>query len=188
MRAHSYTAHRLVFTGLFGAAVAGFILASAGPNSSYASGSARTDLVARGEYLTTTSLCSDCHTPGHLLGRPDESRYLAGTDVGFEIPGLGYFYGPNLTPDPDTGLGNWSEEEIVTALRTGVRPDGRVLAPIMPWMAFASLTDEDAYAIAAYLKSLPPYRYEAEPPPTGTDRTPPAPYMSVVFPGENDPQ
>jgi mono/diheme cytochrome c family protein len=109
----------------------------------------------RGQYLVTIMGCTDCHTPGHFLGQPDMARFLGGSDVGFEIPGLGTFLGPNLTPDP-TGLGAWSEAEIVTALRTGVRPDGSHLAPAMPWMGYAALTDADAQAIASYLKSLPP--------------------------------
>ena len=110
--------------------------------------------VARGRYLVAVAGCCDCHTPGHFLGKPDATRLLGGSDVGFEIPGLGSFYGPNLTPDP-TGLWQWSEAEIVTAIRTGQRPDGRMLAPAMPWMNLASLTDADAFAVAAYLKSLP---------------------------------
>lgn len=109
----------------------------------------------RGQYLVTVMGCTDCHTPGHFLGQPDMARFLGGSDVGFEIPGLGIFHGPNLTPDP-TGLGTWTEDEIVTAIRTGTRPDGRHLAPAMPWMSYATLTDEDALAIAAYLKTLPP--------------------------------
>ncbi len=68
---------------------------------------------------------------------------LGGSEVGFEIPGLGVFHGPNLTPDMETGLGSWTEEQIVTAFTTGMRPDGRKLAPIMPWQAFANLTPED---------------------------------------------
>jgi mono/diheme cytochrome c family protein len=111
--------------------------------------------VERGEYLVTIMGCTDCHTPGHFLGQPDISRFLSGSDVGFEIPGLGTFVGPNLTPDP-TGLGAWTEEEIAAALRTGLRPDGSQLAPAMPWMNYAALTDDDALAIAAYLKTLPP--------------------------------
>ena len=113
----------------------------------------------RGQYLVTIMGCTDCHTPGHFLGQPDLSRFLGGSDVGFEIPGLGTFHGPNLTPDP-TGLGSWSDEDIVTAIRTGVRPDGSQLAPAMPWMGYAALTDADAQAIAAYLKSLPPVANE----------------------------
>ena len=66
------------------------------------------------------------------------------------------FHGPNLTPDKETGLGHWSADDIVRAMQTGARPDGRVLAPIMPWHAFAQLTGDDAQAVAAFLKSLPP--------------------------------
>lgn len=108
----------------------------------------------RGQYLVAIMGCTDCHTPGHFLGQPDMTRFLGGSDVGFEIPGLGVFHGPNLTPD-ETGLGRWSEAEIVTAIRTGVRPDGSQLAPAMPWMNYAALTDADAMAIASYLKTLP---------------------------------
>ena len=112
--------------------------------------------IKRGEYLVTFGGCNDCHTPGHFFGRPDLSRFLGGSDVGFEIPGQGVFFGPNLTPDKQTGLGNWSPDEIVTAMQTGVRPDGRELAPIMPWHAFAKLTPDDANAIVAFIRSLKP--------------------------------
>ncbi|MBL9011720.1 MAG: c-type cytochrome [Alphaproteobacteria bacterium] len=138
--------------------------------------------IARGKYLVGIMDCSACHTPGTFLGKPDFSRYLGGSDVGFAIPGLGYFWGANLTPDEVTGLGTWSQAEIVTALRTGERPDGRVLAPAMPWMSYAALTDEDAYAVAAFLKSLPPLRNDAEVAPVGWNETPSAPYQPVVFP------
>ena len=112
--------------------------------------------IDRGKYLVTLGGCTDCHTPGHFFGKPDMSRFLGGSEVGFEIPGHGVFHGPNLTPDPETGLGNWSINQIITAFQTGKRPDGRELAPIMPWRAFANLTKDDATAIAVFLKSLPP--------------------------------
>ena len=112
--------------------------------------------VDRGKYLVTLGGCFDCHTPGYFFGKPDMTRYLGGSDVGFDIPGLGVFVGPNLTPDKETGLGNWTNEQIVTALKTGKRPDRRELAPVMPWRAFANLTEADAHAIAVFLKSLPP--------------------------------
>jgi len=110
--------------------------------------------LARGRYLVAISGCADCHTPGTLWGAPDTTRSLSGSEMGWVGP-WGVAYAANLTPD-STGLGAWSEEQIVTAIRTGNRPDGRQLAPIMPWMNLAHLTDEDAHAIAAYLKSLPP--------------------------------
>src|SRR5262249_408498 len=59
---------------------------------------------------------TDCHTPGHLLGKPDMSRFLGGSDVGLEVPGLGVFVAPNLTPDKVTGLGNWTKDQIATAI------------------------------------------------------------------------
>ena len=85
----------------------------------------------RGKYLVSILPCTDCHTPGTFLGRPDTKRYLGGSEVGFEVPGLGIFYGPNLTPDDETGLGKWTKEQIATAIITGKRPDGRILAPPM---------------------------------------------------------
>lgn len=133
------------------AMVAGVAAALAPP----AHGAGTDSLVARGKYLVTIGGCSDCHTPGTFLGKPDMSRYLGGSDVGFALP-QGVFVGRNLTPDKATGLGTWTRRQIVTALTTGVRPDGRVLAPIMPWRAFSHLTPRDALAIATYLKSLPP--------------------------------
>src|SRR5215831_9566852 len=97
--------------------------------------SAESRQVARGKYLVQLAGCTDCHTPGHLLGKPDMSRFLGGSDVGLEVPGQGVFVAPNLTPDNETGLGSWTKDQITTAIQTGVRPDGRVLAPIMPWRA-----------------------------------------------------
>jgi mono/diheme cytochrome c family protein len=113
----------------------------------------------RGKYLVTFGGCNDCHTPGYFFGKPDMAQFLGGSDVAFEIPGLGAFAGRNITPDDDTGIGKWTSEQIVTALQTGQRPDGRILAPIMPWHAFANLTKEDATAIAAFLASVPPVKH-----------------------------
>ncbi|HUN51134.1 MAG TPA: cytochrome c, partial [Candidatus Sulfotelmatobacter sp.] len=116
--------------------------------------------VERGRYLVMLGGCVDCHTPGYFLGKPDMAHQLSGSDVGFAMPGLGVFVGANLTPDKKTGIGTWTRQQIVTALTTGVRPDKRVLAPIMPWRAFAGLSKADAFAIAAYLKSLPPVSHK----------------------------
>jgi mono/diheme cytochrome c family protein len=112
--------------------------------------------IARGKYLVTLGGCNDCHTPGYFLGKPDMSRFLGGSDVGFEIPDQGVFVGSNITPDKKTGIGSWTPEQIVKAIQAGERPDGRILAPIMPWHAFATLTRDDARAIAAFLQSLNP--------------------------------
>lgn len=116
--------------------------------------------ITRGEYLVTIAGCNDCHTPGYFFGKPDRSRFLGGSDVGFEIPGSGVFVGRNITPDKESGIGSWSQEQIVKAIQTGERPDGRMLAPIMPWHAFAHLTADDAMAIAAFLQSVKPVSHQ----------------------------
>ena len=74
--------------------------------------------ITRGKYLVTLGGCNDCHTPGYFRGNPDMSRFLGGSDVGFEIPGQGVFVGPNITPDRKTGIGSWTPEQIVKALLT----------------------------------------------------------------------
>lgn len=116
---------------------------------------ARDAQVERGRYLTQLGGCNDCHTPGTLFGSPDFDRQLSGSELGWMGP-WGVTFARNLTPDVETGLGQWSEKDIVNALRTGMRPDGSVLQPPMPWQNMVTMTDADAFAIAAYLKSLKP--------------------------------
>jgi mono/diheme cytochrome c family protein len=137
--------------------------------------------VARGQYLTSIMDCAGCHTPGSLSGRPDPDRWLGGSDVGFALPDGAVVYPKNLTPDPETGLGRWTEEEIARAVRQGQSRDGRVLIPVMPWPSYSVLTEADARAIAAYLKSVPPVRF-AVPRDTRAGERPSAPYMSVITP------
>jgi mono/diheme cytochrome c family protein len=134
--------------------------------------------IERGKYLVLIGGCSDCHTPGNFLGHPDMTRFLGGSDVGFGIPGLGVFVGPNLTSDKQTGLGNWTAEQIVTAITTGERPDHRILAPSMPWRGLSHLTSSDALAIATFLKSLPPVSNKV-PGPFGPNEEPTVFVMSV---------
>ena len=139
-------------------------------------------VVARGKYLVTIASCHDCHTPGYFLGKPDMARYLGGSDVGFELPGLGVFHGPNLTPDKATGLGNWTDAQIVTAIQQGKRPDDRTLAPIMPSHAFATFTKPDMASIVAFLRSLPPVSHKV-PGPFGPTEPATSFVMKIVPPG-----
>jgi mono/diheme cytochrome c family protein len=83
------------------------------------------------------------------------TRLLAGSDIEIDVPGLGAFVPPNLTPDKATGLGTWTPDQVAAAITTGVRPDGRILSPAMPWSDFSHLTKADAQAIAAYLRTIP---------------------------------
>jgi mono/diheme cytochrome c family protein len=137
--------------------------------------------IDRGQYLVTISGCSDCHTPGALIGSPDKGRLFGGADVGFGIPGVGVFVGPNLTPDKETGLGNWTDAQIIAAMTTGKRPDGRMLSGVMPFEALSHLAPADAQAIVAYLRSLPPIS-NAVPGPLGPQDKPNF-LVSVIVPG-----
>ena len=153
---------------------------------------AKSDPVVRGRYLVTIMSCNDCHTPGYFYGAPDTTRLLSGSDLGWVGP-WGVVHARNLTPDSATGIGTWTSEQIVHALRSGNTPDGSQLAPIMPWMNYASILDQDdAMAIAAYLKSLPPVTHknlDRIPPdqkPTGAlVRFPPPPAWDVPPPVAN---
>jgi mono/diheme cytochrome c family protein len=138
--------------------------------------------IERGKYLVTITGCGTCHTPGSLLGKPDLNRTLAGSEVGFGIPGLGVFVGGNLTPDKETGLGDWTTEQIIAAITKGDTPNGRKLFPVMPWPDLANLSPDDAQAMAAYLKSLPPVK-NAVPGPFGPKDVP-STFVSVVIPGD----
>ena len=134
--------------------------------------------IERGEYLTTIMGCNDCHTPGTFYGAPDFERKLAGSELGWVGP-WGTSYARNLTPDAETGIGNWSEDDIVKAIRTGQRADGSPVLPPMPWPMFSRMPDEDAYAVAAYLRSLPPVLHKVP------DKLPPGAKVTgaaLVFP------
>ncbi len=141
-------------------------------------------LIERGEYLVQIGSCTDCHTDGALVGEPEPNRYLAGTHIGINVAGLGVMYAPNLTPDAETGLGNWSVGDIVRALRTGVRPDGSPLRPPMPIANISRMNEEDATAVAVYLKSLRPVRHvtNRNPVPVSSANYP---YMDKVTPDMN---
>jgi mono/diheme cytochrome c family protein len=171
--------HRNSFAVALVLSGAAFVSACGGSDSS-------ADKVKRGAYLVALGACSDCHTPGALMGQPEMDKALAGSNVGFQIPGLGTYYAPNLTPDQETGLGSWSDADIVKAMRTGERPDGRKLIPVMPYGWYAQMTDDDALAIAAYLKSLAPIANKS-PGPFGPSETPTAPYQVVIVPGAAPP-
>lgn len=116
-------------------------------------------LVERGAYLVTTiGACGNCHTPRDKTGHAIPGMALAG---GFEFDDgpIGHVVGPNISPDPETGIGKWTEAQIVTALRDGKRPDDTIIGPPMPIPAYRQLSDRDAAAIAAYLRSLKPIRH-----------------------------
>ena len=107
----------------------------------------------RGTYLMTSIVaCGNCHTPQTPQG-PVAGKELAG-GTRFE-EGFGVAYAANITPDPETGIGKWSDREIITAIREGKRPDGTTIGPPMPIALYRNMSDEDVRAIVAYVRSRP---------------------------------
>jgi mono/diheme cytochrome c family protein len=117
------------------------------------------DRIARGRYLAEGALgCMDCHAKHDLAhyGNPVTGPMGAGGDCfGARERFPGTLCMSNLTPDPETGLGAWSDGEIKRAIREGVGRDGHALFPIMPYSEYSALSDNDADAVVAYLRALP---------------------------------
>jgi mono/diheme cytochrome c family protein len=116
--------------------------------------------VLRGKYLVSSVLaCGDCHTPRLPTGAPDTTKLLSGVECFIDIAppadnGTGCLNSRNLTNDV-TGLKNRTDAQIKTMFQTGVRPDGSFLANFMPYYVFHALSDGDADAIVAYLRTVP---------------------------------
>src|SRR5258708_210500 len=123
-----------------GAIALSLVSLSCGSNQHSVATMTKPDPVARGRYLVTIMSCNDCHTPGYFYGAPDTLRRLAGSDLGWVGP-WGVVHARNLTPDSATGIGSWTVEQIVRALRSGNTPSGVQLGAIMPWANYASILD-----------------------------------------------
>ena len=108
--------------------------------------------VERGEYLAKAADCMVCHTTA------GGKEYAGG--LGFKLP-FGTLYSTNITPDKDTGIGNYSDQDFLNAMHRGIRRDGARLYPAMPFTSYTYVSDADALAIKAYLFSLPPVRAAA---------------------------
>ncbi|MET0970258.1 MAG: cytochrome c [Tardiphaga sp.] len=112
-------------------------------------GMANASLTERGEYLARAADCMVCHTA------PGGKEYTGG--FAFKLP-FGTMYSTNITPDKDTGIGNYTDQQFLDAMHRGIRRDGARLYPAMPYTSYTYITDADALAIKAYLFSLPPVR------------------------------
>jgi mono/diheme cytochrome c family protein len=105
--------------------------------------------IARGEYLAAAAGCISCHTDTDNKGPAFAGGHALQTS-------FGVFYTPNITPDLETGIGNWSDAEFVSALREGIAPDGSHYYPSFPYPSYAGMTEEDALAIKSWLDTLEP--------------------------------
>ena len=110
---------------------------------------ANASLVERGAYLARAADCMVCHTT------QGGKEYAGG--LGFKLP-FGTLYSTNITPDKETGIGNYTDRDFLNAVHRGTRRDGARLYPAMPFTSYTYMTDADALAIKAYLFSLPPVR------------------------------
>jgi mono/diheme cytochrome c family protein len=110
---------------------------------------ANADVVKRGEYLARAADCRACHTVSR------DRLYAGGLPI---LLPFGTLYSTNITPDKETGIGNYSDQDFLNAVQRGIRPDGTRLYPAMPFPSYTRMTDADALAIKAYLFSLPAVR------------------------------
>lgn len=126
---------------------------------------AQREQVRRGSYMVELLGCGACHTDGALIGDPDPRRLLAGSRIGIafenplgnEYPGV--VYAPNITPDLETGIGQWSDPQIAAAIRGGKGRHGKRRIAVMPWQGYSRLTDDDVDAIVTYLRSIEPVEH-----------------------------
>ena len=115
----------------------------------------------RGAYLMNGIVaCGNCHTPKDASGHALSDQELAGGLV-IDLP-VFHAVAPNITPDKATGIGGWSDKQIIDAIRNGRRPDGTIIGPPMPIEFYRTMSDSDVRAIVAYLRSVKPIAHRVE--------------------------
>lgn len=120
--------------------------------------------VERGGYLVNGILtCGNCHTPKGPGGVEVRDQLHSGGSIEWDTPTF-KVKGSNITKDPETGIGNWTDAQIKTAIQEGKRPNGTPLAPIMPFAFYKVFTPGDLDAVVAYLKSVPAIKNQTQPP------------------------
>jgi len=118
----------------------------------------------RGRYLVeNVAACFHCHSEHDLNdpARPVKAG-MKGAGWVMPVPELGKIVAPNITPDPETGIGTWTDDEIARAIQEGVNKHGQALFPMMPYMNFRNLDDEDLASIVVYLRSIPAVSHKME--------------------------
>jgi mono/diheme cytochrome c family protein len=146
-------------------------------------------LAARGRYVATVGTCSLCHTAGPNVTRLWQRFPEMGGGMRVAWRVFGTTYSRNLTPDPETGLGTWSDAEIRRAVTSGLARDGRTMHwQAMPWDHFSHLRPEDLEALVAYLRALPPARSRVPPASPPAPGDPAGDTFSFGYTGEFTPQ
>lgn len=139
-----------ILSRVFYSSLVSLLLAELAPGSAAPQEGGK-ELVERGQYIFAVAGGCACHTV------PRGTPHVGGR--AFPIP-FGTVYASNITPDKETGLGSWSDKEILNAITRGVRPNGERLLPVMPYEAYSGMAEEDVEALIAYLRILKPVRKE----------------------------
>jgi mono/diheme cytochrome c family protein len=126
-----------------------------GPPIAHVADIPQDDRVTYGAYLAKLAHCMQCHTPIGKDGRRDYTNSMGAGGLSVDFA-WGSRRSANITPDLATGIGGWSDEQIITAISHGIRNDGGLLSPIMPWRYFAGMRHEDLTAIVSWLRTLKP--------------------------------
>jgi mono/diheme cytochrome c family protein len=134
-------------------AVFAYFLLATPPVDDTAAISSSEDAIARGAYLVNAGGCVSCHLTVNDDGSTDSTVLSGGHAL---VTDFGTFYAPNITPDVDTGIGNWRAQDFLRALQHGRSPEGSFYFPVFPYRSYAGLNDQDVLDIGAYLLSLDP--------------------------------
>jgi mono/diheme cytochrome c family protein len=187
---------------------AGFILiiASAATSARASGDVPQDDLVTHGKYIATIAGCVTCHTPlkeeyqnpqslsleqiqtlaFNDLEASDQAKLLAGGRL-FDLGPAGLVFTRNITPDEDTGIGAWTEDQIKLAVKTGISADGKMLFPVMPYHVYNGMADADVEAVIAYLQSVVAVNNTVPQKTVSTEGLPVLPYQTgIVAPDASD--
>jgi mono/diheme cytochrome c family protein len=187
--------------------IAGFILIMASAaTSAQASGDLQDDQVAHGKYIATIAGCVACHTPlkeeyqnlqslsleqiqtlaFNDLEASDQTKLLAGGRL-FDLGPAGLLFTRNITPDEETGIGAWTEDQIKLAIKTGISDDGKMLFPVMPYHVYNGMADADVEALIAYLRTVKAVNNPVPEKTVSTEGLPTLPFQTgIVAPNASD--
>lgn len=183
-----------------------FVIATSWINAANADSVYQEDVIEHGKYIATISGCTACHTPLKAeyqnpqtltleqiqtlafndLAASDESKLLAGGRA-FDLGPSGIVFTRNITPDTETGIGAWTDDQIKLAMKSGIRADGKALFPVMPYHVYNSMADADVEAVIAYLRSAKALKNTVPERTVSTEGLPALPFETgITAPGPQD--
>jgi mono/diheme cytochrome c family protein len=135
----------------------GFVMPAPNPREPIPEHEPPVGTIERGSYVTKMFVCQECHSPRTAGGGYVQGQLFQGGGLQWPMPDGHLLIAPNITPDRETGIGAWSDDEIIRAVRTGVARDGRQLNPLMPYLtAYHDMTNQDAKDLVRFLRTVTP--------------------------------